>query len=127
MVQLKKEIYLENQNTRLFALFQPKLKIIDAGHNSISKLDHLDHLKEIEDLWVCIIFLPYDMYLTRNFQLNNNKISSWSEVEKLAKLPALETVYLEQNPIEADDRTGYRRKAILALPQVSQIDATVCR
>jgi protein phosphatase 1 regulatory subunit 7 len=46
---------------------------------------------------------------------------------QLAPLKKLETVYLEGNPCQKNDMTGYRRKIILALPQVKQIDATyVC-
>jgi protein phosphatase 1 regulatory subunit 7 len=86
------------------------LKMIDAANSSITTLDFLSHLKDLEDLW-----------------LNDNKISSWSEVDKLSKLPSLDTVYLERNPIYDEDRNNYRRKVILALPQVTQIDATTCR
>uniref|UniRef100_A0A914NFL2 Uncharacterized protein n=1 Tax=Meloidogyne incognita TaxID=6306 RepID=A0A914NFL2_MELIC len=57
-------------------------------------------------------------------QLNNNKISSWYEVDKLSKLESLQTVYLEHNPIYNEGCANYRRKAILALPQIRQLDAT---
>jgi protein phosphatase 1 regulatory subunit 7 len=63
----------------------------------------------------------------QNVQLNNNKIASWSEVDKLAKLGSLQTVYLEHNPIYAEGGDAYRRKVIMALPQILQLDATVCR
>lgn len=36
----------------------------------------------------------------------------------------LETIYLEGNPCQQVESTSYRRKIMLALPQVKQIDAT---
>lgn len=36
----------------------------------------------------------------------------------------LETVYFEGNPLQKDMGVNYRRKIMLALPQVAQIDAT---
>lgn len=59
--------------------------------------------------------------------MNDNKIESWAEIDKLANLSSLSTIYLERNPIYNEDRNSYRRKVMLALSQVSQIDASVCR
>lgn len=39
-------------------------------------------------------------------------------------MATLETVYLEGNPVQASEGTAYRRKIILMLPQISQLDAT---
>lgn len=39
-------------------------------------------------------------------------------------MPHLETVYLEGNPAQKKEGTGYRRKVQLALPQIQQLDAT---
>lgn len=61
------------------------------------------------------------------FQLNDNEISDWNELSKLSKLSALKTIYLERNPIYEADQGSYRRKVMLCLPQVTQIDATLCR
>lgn len=36
----------------------------------------------------------------------------------------LDTVYLEANPLQKTAGANYRRKVMLALPQVNQIDAT---
>lgn len=59
------------------------------------------------------------------FWANNNQISSWAEVEKLMVNTNLATVYLEHNPIQKDPQ--YRRKIKLVLPNLTQIDATLCR
>ncbi|KAH7721497.1 leucine Rich Repeat family protein [Aphelenchoides avenae] len=106
------ELHVAEQGIQSFAGIQKlnKLKLIDAAKNSIASLHHLDHLQQLEDLW-----------------LNDNKISLWSEVDKLAKLASLETVYLEGNAIQTQDPNNYRRKVILALQQVAQVDATPCR
>jgi protein phosphatase 1 regulatory subunit 7 len=67
-------------------------------------------MQQLEDLW-----------------LNGNKIESWDCVEKLKELSSLRTIYLERNPLYNNDRTGYRRKVMLALPNIQQIDAVVAR
>ncbi|EEB86751.1 hypothetical protein MPER_16176 [Moniliophthora perniciosa FA553] len=43
---------------------------------------------------------------------------------QLAHITSLETIYLEGNPCQKNDMTGYRRKIMLALKQLKQIDAT---
>lgn len=57
--------------------------------------------------------------------MNNNEVSDWKCVERLAALKSLATVYLEKNPL-ADDPM-YRRKLKMIAPTLTQIDATLCR
>jgi hypothetical protein len=58
-------------------------------------------------------------------QLNNNKIADLRALEpQLKNMAFLETIYLEGNPCQQVESTSYRRKIMLALPQVKQIDAT---
>jgi protein phosphatase 1 regulatory subunit 7 len=59
------------------------------------------------------------------WQCNNNRIAHWAEVEHLASLPRLQTVYLEGNPIAQDVR--YRARVKLLLPRLIQIDALPAR
>ena len=59
------------------------------------------------------------------FWANNNQINTFAEVEKLMVNTNLATVYLEHNPIQKDPQ--YRRKIKLVLPNLTQIDATLCR
>ena len=64
------------------------------------------------------------------FQANDNQVPDISDLEKeLGKenCPKLETVYLEGNPLQKAEGSAYRRKVKLALPQLSQIDATFVR
>jgi protein phosphatase 1 regulatory subunit 7 len=74
----------------------------------IAAIEGISHLTELEEFWA-----------------SYNQISDLRALDKqLRPLPNLETVYLEGNPCQTNDRAGYRRKVILALPQVKQIDAT---
>jgi protein phosphatase 1 regulatory subunit 7 len=57
--------------------------------------------------------------------MNDNRIPNLHALEReLDKTDSLETIYLEGNPCQRNDEGGYRRKVMLALPQVKQIDAT---
>lgn len=58
-------------------------------------------------------------------QMNDNLVESWSDLDELKGAKHLETVYLERNPLQKDPQ--YRRKIMLALPTVRQIDATFVR
>ena len=60
--------------------------------------------------------------------MNGNKIPDLTALEsELKPLPNLTTLYLEANPCQTNDMTGYRRKIQIALPQLKQIDATYVR
>ena len=61
------------------------------------------------------------------FQANDNQLNEWKDIEQLAKCTKLETVYFERNPIQTDAGTQYRRRLIVMLPQLKQIDATYTR
>ncbi|KAK6738204.1 hypothetical protein RB195_020362 [Necator americanus] len=106
------DLYLSDQGiediTHLAVL--KNLRTVDVSNNNLASFDGVSELRELNDFWA-----------------NDNRISSWAEVEKLRGLEKLDTVYLERNPIYESDRTGYRRKVMLALEQVKQIDATMCR
>ena len=57
--------------------------------------------------------------------MNGNQIPDLLSLEKeLGSLSSLTTIYLEANPCQMNDMSAYRRKVMLALPQVKQIDAT---
>jgi protein phosphatase 1 regulatory subunit 7 len=57
--------------------------------------------------------------------MNGNKISTLTDLDpQLRHISTLETIYLEANPVQASEGANYRRKIMLALPQLKQIDAT---
>lgn len=60
-------------------------------------------------------------------QANDNQIEDINHLgQELGpkNMPDLETVYLEGNPAQKKEGANYRRKVQLALPQISQLDAT---
>ena len=63
----------------------------------------------------------FSFSLARRGQCNNNRISTWPDVDNLMPLTKLETVYLEGNPISKDAR--YRARVKQTLPWLKQIDA----
>lgn len=106
------------------------MKTLDVAGNQISKIENISHLKKLEEFWVSsrarppagFVLIPAT-HLPQ--QANSNKIPDLRDLDsQLAVLPNLETVYLEHNPCQTEDMAGYRRKMILALPQVKQVDAT---
>jgi protein phosphatase 1 regulatory subunit 7 len=67
----------------------------------------------------------HDALFTSVSQMNGNQIPDLQSLEsELGSIKTLETIYLEANPCQKNDMTGYRRKIMLALPHLKQIDAT---
>jgi protein phosphatase 1 regulatory subunit 7 len=59
------------------------------------------------------------------YQMSGNKIPDLTALDKeLRKIETLRTLYLEANPCQTNDMANYRRKVMLTLPQLTQIDAT---
>ncbi|KAF9468131.1 hypothetical protein BDZ94DRAFT_844706 [Collybia nuda] len=107
------QLYLSHNGiTRIEGLeCNVKLTTFDVGNNFIPAIENISHLTFLEELW-----------------MNGNQIPDLQGLEpQLGKLSTLETLYLEANPCQAKDMTGYRRKIMLALPQLKQIDATYVR
>ena len=58
-------------------------------------------------------------------QINSNKVATLRALQsQLGGLAELETIYLEGNPCQRTEGVNYRRKIMLALPRLRQIDAT---
>ena len=56
--------------------------------------------------------------------MNGNQIPDLKALDtELKGITTLKTLYLEANPCQKNDMAGYRRKIMLALPNLSQIDA----
>lgn len=78
--------------------------------NKITRIEGLQGLNQLEEFWA-----------------NDNQIDTFQGMEEqlgVKNCPKLETVYLEGNPVQRSEGAAYRRKIILTLPQISQIDAT---
>ncbi|KAJ5719125.1 Leucine rich repeats (2 copies), partial [Penicillium malachiteum] len=107
------ELYLShNAVTELSGLeSNTTLRVLDFSNNQVSHLEHLSTLKNLEELWA-----------------SNNQLASFDEVEReLKDKEKLETVYFEGNPLQLKGPAVYRNKVRLALPQISQIDASMLR
>lgn len=99
------------------------LKVLDFSNNRIERIKNISGLKNLEELW-----------------FSNNFLSFWTDIELLRELPKLKCLYLEQNPLyyisnkkpsvvvtnNQVNNADYRRKIIMTLPNLEQIDATVC-
>ena len=73
---------------------------------------------------ITVQFYDSSLSLSRS-QCNDNQISDWKDMDQLSGAKQLQTVYLERNPVAKD--VNYRRKLKLALPSLTQIDATLTR
>ncbi|OAX41182.1 L domain-like protein [Rhizopogon vinicolor AM-OR11-026] len=107
------ELYLSHNGVeRLEGLENNKnLRTLDVGANFVPAIENISHLILLEELW-----------------LNNNKIPDLRAIEpQLKDIASLETIYLEGNPCQQAEGASYRRKIMLALPQVKQIDATFAK
>ncbi|GCE98681.1 protein phosphatase 1 regulatory subunit sds22 [Zygosaccharomyces mellis] len=109
------ELYLShNYLTKIEGLeHNKKLTIIDITSNKITKVENMKHLVHLTDFWASF-----------------NKIDQSFESigEELGKLPRLDTLYLEGNPIQSKNETSYRRKLVMNLgPSLQKIDATYIR
>jgi protein phosphatase 1 regulatory subunit 7 len=102
-----------------------KLTTLDISSNYVPALENLSHLSCLEELWVGPQNTLRSTLFTCVSQMNGNQIPDPHSLEsELGSIKALETIYLEGNPCQKNDMTGYRRKIMLALPHLKQIDAT---
>ncbi|XP_034498631.1 protein phosphatase 1 regulatory subunit 7 [Ailuropoda melanoleuca] len=105
-----RELYLSHNGIEVIEGLENnnKLTMLDIASNRIKKIENVSHLTELQEFW-----------------MNDNLLESWSDLDELKAAKSLETVYLERNPLQKDPQ--YRRKIMLALPTVRQIDATFVR
>ena len=66
-----------------------RLSTFDGGANQITNIQHLQGLRNLEDLW-----------------LNDNNISNLEDLKELLPLTKLQTLYLEHNPVAKYDATS---------------------
>lgn len=122
-----RELYLsENGITKIQGLENlSKLKFLDLSSNQIEKIENVEHLKELEEFW-----------------FNGNNLSKWENIDTLKELTSLKCLYMEHNPIyyvnnvkptsigalnhNQMSNPAYRRKIIFTLPNLEQLDATLC-
>jgi protein phosphatase 1 regulatory subunit 7 len=122
------ELYLsDNGITKIENLTKlTKLKTLDLSNNQIEHIENLSELRELEEFW-----------------FNQNNLGTWEDIDVLKQLPKLKCLYMEHNPIYYTNNrkpsgllattndtevlnSAYRRKIIYALPNLEQLDATLC-
>ncbi len=120
------ELYLsDNGLTKIEGLEKlANLRVLDLARNLIERIENIENLKNLEEFW-----------------FNDNKLATWEDIELLKELPKLKCLYLEHNPVYylnnikpsfiglTDTQTlnpNYRRKVIMTLPCLEQLDATLC-
>ncbi|GAA6050909.1 hypothetical protein JCM3770_002529 [Rhodotorula araucariae] len=107
------ELYLSHNGlTRIEGLRKlTKLTTLDVGHNKIEDVsaEELAPLVELEELWA-----------------NDNQLRTIPSLPESTH-PNLATIYLEGNPLQKELGAAYRRRVMLELPQVQQIDANFVR
>lgn len=87
------------------------MRVLDISNNRIEKIENLNHLTELEELWA-----------------SYNQIDSFENIiEGLADNKKIATVYFEGNPVQKNNAQSYRLKLKLAFPSLIQIDATYIR
>ncbi|CDJ35327.1 uncharacterized protein EMH_0025340 [Eimeria mitis] len=104
-----RELYLSHNNipsppTEIRQLVE--LTVLDLSCNRIEDVENIASLSQLQDLW-----------------LNDNKLATVEKVRCLQQLPALGTLYLERNPLQASLGPGYRQAVTDVLPRISQLDA----
>ncbi|KAL8272377.1 hypothetical protein Esti_003667 [Eimeria stiedai] len=104
-----KELYLSHNNLPSppkEISQQTELTVLDLGCNRVEEVEAVVPLSQLQDLW-----------------LNDNRLDTIEKCRCLKDLPALETLYLERNPLQANLGPGYRQAVTDVLPRVSQLDA----
>ncbi|XP_059559834.1 protein phosphatase 1 regulatory subunit 7 isoform X5 [Myotis daubentonii] len=96
------------------------LTVLSIQSNRLTKMEGLQSLVNLRELYLSHNGIEVIEGLENN--MNDNLLESWSDLDELKGAKNLETVYLEGNPLQKDPQ--YRRKVMLALPSVRQIDAT---
>jgi protein phosphatase 1 regulatory subunit 7 len=100
---------------------QTKLTTLDIGNNKIVtvSITSLLPLPLLEEFWVRPTSTsPLPRLTLPQSQANDNQITSLPILPPSSH-PALETIYLEGNPIQKEMGTSYNRRIMLEMPQVS--------
>lgn len=89
------------------------LQTLELARNRISRIENIGHLHKLEEFW-----------------FNDNLVADWGQIDILVPMKQLKTLYMERNPIYfASTSTAmdsaYRRKILLRLPWLRQLDATL--
>jgi protein phosphatase 1 regulatory subunit 7 len=90
----------------------PHLNVLDLSRNRLTTTASFAHLSALEELW-----------LSGNDMKDFDAVVPLKEASADGRLPELETLYLEYNPLASDFE--YRKKLADWIPTLKQIDATM--
>ncbi|GAA98844.1 uncharacterized protein L969DRAFT_76596 [Mixia osmundae IAM 14324] len=112
MLQSLEELYISHNGLTTLAGLEKNtsLKTLDVAGNRLTDIGTVKLLTNLEELWA-----------------NDNKLADFQALEEVLSAsvhPALDTVYFEGNPFQRTLGTTYRRKLMLMLPHLKQLDAT---
>jgi Leucine-rich repeat (LRR) protein len=83
------------------------LSVVDLGRNRLTSANSFAHILTLDELW-----------------LSGNKIATFDDIQALSALTALDTIYLEYNPLQ-DNNPLYRKRIHEIMPCLKQIDANM--
>jgi protein phosphatase 1 regulatory subunit 7 len=114
-VDTLEEIYLAHNGITTEGAMHPTglaqdfkvLSVVDMGRNRLTSANGFAHIQTLDELW-----------------LSGNKIAKFEDIQALAGLPSLDTIYLEYNPLQ-DDNPLYRKRIHEIMPCLKQIDANM--
>eukprot|EP00658_Telonema_sp_P-2_P061807 TRINITY_DN5046_c0_g1_i5.p1 TRINITY_DN5046_c0_g1~~TRINITY_DN5046_c0_g1_i5.p1 ORF type:complete len:206 (+),score=57.82 TRINITY_DN5046_c0_g1_i5:423-1040(+) len=108
------------------------LRILSLGRNLIKKLDNLDSLSHLEELWLSYNWISSlagieNLKNLKVLYLGNNHINKFRELHRLVELPDLQELVLYGNPIhtESVERNGeinWASSVLALLPQLKKFD-----
>ena len=106
------------------------LKLLSLSRNALKKIERLEDVANtLEELWISYnqISSLDGINMCSKLQvlyMTNNKISDWSELDKLASLPELREVAFVGNPCyEGLDKNAAKLQVLKRIPQLSKIDS----
>ena len=104
------------------------LKVLSLGRNMIKKFENIESIADsVEEIWISYNLIESLSGLDKakglkKLFMSNNKVSKWTEIEKLQANPNLEEVLFFGNPFVDEDNAAYRIQLLRTLPNLKKID-----
>ncbi|KAL9647684.1 hypothetical protein ABK040_015173 [Willaertia magna] len=107
------------------------IEILSFSRNLIKKLENLDGVAAtLTQLWISYNYIASlagieKLKKLKVLYVGNNKIASWTEIDRLKELVELEDLLLIGNPLEKnskDSGENYRLQVLIRLPHLKKLD-----
>ena len=102
--------------------------MLSLGRNMIKKFENIESIADsVEEIWISYNLIESLSGLDKakglkKLFMSNNKVSKWTEIEKLQANPNLEEVLFFGNPFVDEDNAAYRIQLLRTLPNLKKID-----